>query len=55
MDKNITALEGNNGIRIYYDDGTVEEGFNKAIDIKALDKLSLKELKELEKILRKVK
>jgi len=25
MDKNIVALEGNNGIRIYYDDGTVEE------------------------------
>ena len=25
MDKNITALEGNNGPRIYYDDGTVEE------------------------------
>jgi len=26
MDKNITALEGNNGIHIYYDDGTVEQG-----------------------------
>ena len=25
MDKNITALEGNNGTRVYYDDGTVEE------------------------------
>ena len=25
MDKKITALEGNNGTRIYYDDGTVEE------------------------------
>jgi len=25
MDKNITALEGNNGTRIYYDDGTIEE------------------------------
>ena len=23
--KSITALEGNNGTRIYYDDGTVEE------------------------------
>ena len=25
MDKKITALEGNNGTRIYYDDGTIEE------------------------------
>ena len=25
MDKKITALEGNNGTRVYYDDGTVEE------------------------------
>ena len=25
MDKNIVAVEGNNGVRIYYDDGTVEE------------------------------
>ena len=25
MDKNITALEGNNGTRIYYDDGTIEQ------------------------------
>jgi len=25
MDKNIVALEGNNGTRIYYDDGTIEE------------------------------
>ena len=25
MDKKITALEGNNGTRIYYDDGTFEE------------------------------
>jgi hypothetical protein len=25
MDKNIVALEGNNGTRVYYDDGTVEE------------------------------
>ena len=25
MDKNIVALEGNNGIRIYYDDGTIEQ------------------------------
>ena len=25
MDKNIVALEGNNGSRIYYADGTVEE------------------------------
>jgi hypothetical protein len=25
MDKKITAVEGNNGVRIYYDDGTVEE------------------------------
>ena len=55
MYKNIVALAGNTGVRIYYDDGTIEEGFKKAINIKALDKLSLKELKELEKILRKVK
>jgi len=25
MDKNITALEGNNGTRVYYDDGTIEQ------------------------------
>ena len=25
MDKKITAVEGNNSTRIYYDDGTVEE------------------------------
>ena len=25
MDKKLTALEGNNGTRIYYDDGTIEE------------------------------
>jgi len=25
MDKKITAVEGNNGTRIYYDDGTIEE------------------------------
>jgi len=25
MDKNIVAVEGNNGTRIYYDDGTIEE------------------------------
>jgi len=25
MDKKITALEGNNGTRIYYDDGTIEQ------------------------------
>ena len=23
--KSITALEGNNGTRVYYDDGTIEE------------------------------
>ena len=25
MYKNIVAVEGNNGVRIYYDDGTIEE------------------------------
>ena len=25
MDKNIVAVEGNNGTRIYYDDGTIEK------------------------------
>ena len=25
MDKNIVAVEGSNGVRIYYDDGTIEE------------------------------
>ena len=25
MYKNIVAVEGNNGTRIYYDDGTIEE------------------------------
>ena len=25
MDKKITAVEGNNGVRIYYDDGTIEQ------------------------------
>ena len=25
MDKKIMAVEGNNGVRIYYDDGTIEE------------------------------
>ena len=25
MDKKITAVEGSNGVRIYYDDGTIEE------------------------------